>query len=147
MPDSLHIVCAACDTTNRVPAARLGDRPGCARCHARLFAGAPAALTEPRFDKHARASDIPLLVDFWASWCGPCRMMAPVFEEAAGVLEPAIRLVKVDSDAEAGLAGRYGIRSIPTLLLVHRGREVARQSGAMPLPQLLGWVRQHTPAG
>jgi thioredoxin 2 len=96
-----------------------------------------------RFDKHATHSDIPLLADFWASWCGPCRAMAPIFEQTAKELEPDVRLVKVDSDAVPELLHRFGIQSIPTLMLVHHGREIARKSGVMSLPQLLAWTREH----
>ncbi len=146
MPDSLHVVCPQCDTVNRVPSARLGDGGKCGRCGGRLFERRPLALDEERFKRHAASSDVPLLVDFWAAWCGPCRAMAPVFERAAAELEPQFRLVKIDTDAAPQLAGRLHITGIPTLMLVHRGREVARTAGAMPLPQLLEWARLHVPA-
>jgi len=144
MTSALHIVCPHCDSVNRVPRERLRDRAKCGTCHHPLYEGRPAALDKAaRFDKHAMYSDIPLLVDFWAAWCGPCRAMAPVFEQAATQLEPEVRLVKVDSDAVPDLLQRYGIQSIPTLMLVHRGREIARQSGAVPLARLLAWTREH----
>lgn len=142
--DSLQIVCPHCDQTNRVPAARLRDGGKCGNCKQALFAGKPVALDEEaRFARHARASDIPLLVDFWAPWCGPCRAMAPVFEQAAQQIEPAARLVKVNSDVAQGLSQRFQIRSIPTLLVLAQDREVARQAGAMSLPQLLQWARPY----
>jgi thioredoxin 2 len=144
MSGALHIVCPHCDAINRVPHERLRERGKCGSCHLPLFEGRPAALDSvARFDRHARYSDIPLLADFWAAWCGPCRAMAPIFEQAAAELEPEVRLVKVDADAAPELLQRFSIQGIPTLLLVHRGRELARKSGLMPLPQLLAWTRQH----
>jgi thioredoxin 2 len=138
----LHIVCPHCDTINRVPHARLPQGGKCGRCGAALFDGHPVPLTATRFERHARDGDLPLLIDFWASWCGPCRMMAPVFEQAAAQLEPYVRLVKIDTESEPGLAARFGIRSIPTLVMVHHGREAARTAGTMNLSALLGWARQ-----
>ncbi|MDB5410287.1 MAG: thioredoxin [Rhodospirillales bacterium] len=140
----MQIVCPHCDAVNRVPRERLGQGGKCGACHKKLFEGHPLALNDAaRFDKHATKSDIPMLVDFWAAWCGPCRTMAPIFEQAAAQLEPNVRLVKVDSDASPELASRFAIRSIPSLLLVHHGREIARTAGAMPLPQLIAWTQQH----
>jgi thioredoxin 2 len=134
--------CPSCDAVNRVPAPRLADRPTCGRCHEPLFPGHPLVLGAGNFDLHASRSDLPLLVDFWAPWCGPCRMMAPHFEAAARELEPGLRLAKVDTEAEPGLGTRFGIRSIPTLVLLHRGRELARQSGALTREQIVRWARQ-----
>ena len=144
MTTALHIVCPHCDAINRLPRERLRDGAKCGSCHRSLFEGRPTALDSvARFDRHATQSDIPLLVDFWATWCGPCRAMAPIFEQAATQLEPDLRLVKVDSDAVQELLRRFSIQSIPTLMLVHHGREIARKSGVMPLPQLLAWTREH----
>jgi thioredoxin 2 len=145
LSETLQVVCPHCDAINRVPRARLRDRGKCGACHRSLFEGRPAALDETRFARHSAHSDIPLLVDFWAAWCGPCRAMAPVFEKAAGQLEPEVRLVKVDSDAAPLLSARFAVRAIPTLLLIRHGRELARTSGAMPLSQLVAWTREHLP--
>ncbi|ALA60331.1 thioredoxin TrxC [Nitrospira moscoviensis] len=143
MDRKLHLVCPHCRSVNRVPAARLSDRPNCGQCHQPLFTAHPIALTSSDFDLHATRSDIPLVVDFWASWCGPCQMMAPAYEQAAKLLEPAVRLAKVNTEEEQALAARFGISSIPTLTLFRGGREVARQPGAMGTPDIVRWVRAH----
>ena len=141
MSDSLHLVCPHCHASNRVPAARLGQAPNCGQCHRPLFDAHPLELTAATFDKHMSRNDIPLLVDFWAPWCGPCKMMAPQFAQAAGLLEPQVRLAKVNTEAEQGLGAQYGIRSIPTLALFRGGREIARQPGAMGAQDIVNWVR------
>jgi len=139
--DTLNIVCPHCQAVNRVPAARLAQGPNCGKCHQALFTGHPVALTAASFAKHIERSDIPVLVDFWAPWCGPCKMMAPQFEQAARLLEPRLRLAKVDTEAEPMLGAQFGIRSIPTLALFSGGREVARQAGAMGAQDIVRWVQ------
>lgn len=138
--DLLHIVCLHCEAVNRIPSVRLGDRPNCGQCHHALFTGHSVALTEATFSKHIARNDIPVLVDFWAAWCGPCKMMAPAFEQAASQLEPRLRLAKLNSEEAQGVSAQFGIRSIPTLILFQGGREVARQAGAMGATDIVRWV-------
>lgn len=135
------VVCPGCHSANRFPSARLGDGPRCGKCKQPLFTGEPIELTDQSFDRHLKRSDIPLVTDFWAAWCGPCKMMAPFFEQAAAQLEPRVRLVKVNTDENPMLAQRYRINSIPTTVVFKGGREVARQPGAMNMQQLLQWIR------
>ncbi|WP_028470434.1 thioredoxin TrxC [Neptunomonas japonica] len=134
------ISCPSCQTPNRVPIEKLTAKPVCGRCRVSLFQGVPVELTMAQFDKLVKSSDIPVVIDFWASWCGPCKMMAPVFEQAAKQLEPRFRFVKVNTEVEQALAARYSIRSIPTLLVLKGGVEVARQAGAMDLTNLSRWL-------
>ena len=141
MADNVHVVCPSCSAVNRVPTDRVAGGPACGKCRGRLFQGRPVELDDTTFDTHVSRSDLPVIVDFWAPWCGPCRMMAPAFQQAAARLEPLVRLAKVDTEAEPGLAGRFGIRSIPTLVALRGGVEIARQSGAMDLAGILGWAR------
>jgi thioredoxin 2 len=141
MTDPLHIVCPHCHAVNRVPSARLGEGPSCGQCHQPLFTGHPVELTEAQLGRHVERGDLPVVVDFWAPWCGPCRMMAPQFVQAARLVEPRARLAKVNTEEEQALAARLGIRSIPTLMLFQGGREVARQPGAMGAQDIARWVQ------
>ncbi len=141
MSEALHLVCPHCEAVNRIPAARLGEGPKCGKCRQPLFTGHPIELTAANFTKHLQRNDIPLLVDFWAPWCGPCQMMAPQFAQAAAMLEPRVRLAKVNTEAEQALGAQFGIRSIPTLALFRGGRETARQPGAMNAADIVRWVQ------
>lgn len=143
MNDPLHIVCPHCDAINRLPGNRLGQNPNCGQCHQALFTAHPVELTGINFERQVMRSGIPVLVDFWAPWCGPCKMMAPAFAEAAGLLEPYVRLAKLDSEAEQVTASRFSIRSIPTLALFRHGKEIARQAGAMGVSDIVRWARAH----
>jgi thioredoxin 2 len=138
--DRTHVGCAQCGATNRIPAARLRDDPVCGKCGAPLLSGQPVELTDASFDAFARAADLPLVVDFWAPWCGPCQSMAPHFARAAAQLKGRAIFVKVNSDDNPQTASRYGIRSIPTLVKLRQGREVDRSSGARPAEQIAAWA-------
>jgi thioredoxin 2 len=138
---ALQVVCPHCHVTNRVPAERLAEGGVCGKCKRALFTAHPVELDGANFDRHVGASDIPVVVDFWAPWCAPCRMMAPHFERAAAELEPNLRLAKLNTEEEQGIAARYAIRSIPTLVVFRKGKEIARQSGALDGAALIRWVR------
>jgi thioredoxin 2 len=141
------VPCPHCAAMNRMLTARLVDAPQCGRCHEALFVGKPVELTSEDFDRHVGRGELPIVVDFWAPWCGPCLQMAPQFAAAAKALEPAFRLAKLDTEAQPAPAARFGIRSIPTMILFHRGRELARVSGAMSAEQIVQWVRSQHIAG
>jgi thioredoxin 2 len=138
--DSTRVACQHCNGIVRVPTARLGDGPRCPSCHTGLFDGHPVELDDSSFDIHVLNSDLPVVVDFWAPWCAPCRMMAPAFEEAAGRMEPSARFAKLNTDAAQSVAARFAIRSIPTLVIFRSGREIARQSGAIDAARLERWL-------
>lgn len=140
--NSKMVGCAACGATNRVPSGKMAADGKCGRCGIALRNGEPAILTQANFSALAERSDVPLLVDFWAPWCGPCRQMAPAFSAAAARLEPALRLAKLNTEVERDLAQRYRIQSIPTLMIVHKGREIARRSGAMPTAAIVAWAQE-----
>ncbi|WP_420134793.1 thioredoxin TrxC [Rhodopseudomonas sp.] len=145
MPDHL-VVCTHCGGVNRLPEQRSALDGKCGKCGAKLFEGHPADVGGELFDKQLARSSVPVLVDVWAPWCGPCRAMAPAYEQAARALEPDVRLIKLNSDNEQQIAARLGIQGIPTMILFENGRERARTSGAMPAQQIVRWVRQHLPA-
>jgi len=144
MTESL-VVCSKCGTINRLPPSRPAMGAKCGRCGAKVFAGHPVDVDAAIFDRQIARSTIPVLVDVWAPWCGPCRMMAPAYEAAARDLEPHVRLIKLNSDAEQAIAARLGIQGIPTMILFFQGREVARTSGALSAAQIVRWVRDRLP--
>ena len=144
MSDKLHIVCPNCSNTNSLPWDKLTDHPVCGKCKQPIFHAHPIELTAYNFNKHLNNDQIPVLVDFWAAWCGPCKMMAPVFEQAAARLEPYVRVAKIDTEKEQGIAAQYNIRSIPTMIIFKNSKEKARQSGVVTLESLISWVQTNT---
>jgi len=141
MTGSMHIVCPHCDAVNRVPSGKLGEQPTCGKCKQALFVAHPVELNAANFMLHITRNDIPVLVDFWAPWCGPCRMMAPAFENAARQLEPAFRLAKLNTEEAQQISAQYNIRSIPTLAVFKNGRELSRQAGAMDAGGIVRWAQ------
>lgn len=144
MAESIHVVCPACSAVNRIPAVRAAEKPNCGKCRQPLFTGRPVELTDQNFETQVSRSDIPVVVDFWAPWCGPCKMMAPAFEQAAARLEPNFRLAKLNTDQQQATAARFRIQSIPTLALFRNGQEIARQPGAMGVADIVRWVQANS---
>lgn len=142
MPESFQVVCPKCDAVNRIPRERPATQAVCGQCRAKLFDGRPLQLDQARFRRHVERNDLPVIADFWAPWCGPCRAMAPIFERAAQQLEPKARFVKVNVDENPQLAAELGVQGIPALFVLKHGRVLARQAGLAERMVLEGWVRQ-----
>ncbi|MGZ5077118.1 MAG: thioredoxin TrxC [Methylobacter sp.] len=138
---TLHVVCPHCQAVNRIESERLSQHPHCGQCKETLFTGHPLELTGRNFQRQIERNDIPVVVDFWAPWCGPCKMMAPAYAQAAGALEPQVRLAKLNTEQEQGIAGQFNIRSIPTIVIFKAGREITRMSGAMSTADIVRWVK------
>jgi thioredoxin 2 len=141
MSETFQLVCGQCGQINRLPAGRAPTQSKCGKCHAPLFSGHPIEVDQAAFERHVAHSDLPLLVDVWAPWCGPCRAMAPMFARAAQELEPHVQLLKLNSDEAPDVSAKFGISGIPTLLLLQKGRELQRISGAMDSQRIVAWTR------
>ena len=137
---TLHIVCPHCHTVNRIASERLIRHPRCGLCKEPLFTGHPLELSGRNFQQHITRNDIPVVVDFWAAWCGPCKIMAPSYAQATAALEPQVRLAKLNTEQEQGIATQFNIRSIPTLVIFKSGHEIARKSGAMNTTDIVRWI-------
>ncbi len=147
MSDSpVQIVCSGCSTKNRLPKGKLNDKPLCGKCGKPVLSTSPIVGSDTTFNRYVTDNDLPAVVDFWASWCGPCKQFAPTFEQVAGEMSTQACFVKLDTEQNQNTAGRYNIRSIPTLMIFHHGKEIARMSGALPKPQFEQWLAEHLPA-
>ena len=143
MSESRHIVCPHCDSLNRIPCDKDARQAKCGRCHEPLFTGGAIPVSAKSFETHIRYDDIPVVVDFWAAWCGPCKMMAPIYERVAAEMEPNLRFLKVDTEREPQLAERYNIRGIPMLMLFRKGTVLGQRAGAVDAQTLRAWLRQY----